>query len=118
MQRLGVRLTRILGRSMQPRLQPGAYALFGPFRTLRVGDIVLVEHPRYGRIVKAIHRIDTQNLELIGLSEDSTPTQDLGQVSVDAVLGRLIFSIQPPIKPARSGHTSHLMNTGITIRNE
>ena len=118
MQRFGVRLIRILGRSMQPRLQPGAYALFGPFRSLRVGDIVLVEHPRYGRIVKAIHRIDAQVLELIGLSESSTPAQDLGQVSIDVVLGRLIFSVQPPTASARSSRTSCLTNAGITIRND
>ena len=52
--RLGWSLVRVRGRSMRPCLEHGDFALFRRARRYAVGDVVLVEHPALGRIVKAV----------------------------------------------------------------
>ncbi len=81
---------------MVPRLMPGAFALFRPTRKLTSGDTVLVEHPRYGRIVKSVRAIDEGGVWLEGLSPQSIDAQRLGSVPSQAVLGRLAFHVPPP----------------------
>lgn len=90
------RVVRICGESMTPRLRPGSFALFRPARTLTSGDTVLVEHPRYGRIVKSVRAIADGEVWLEGLSPHSTAADRLGSVPSQTVLGRLAFQVPPP----------------------
>ena len=90
------RLVRICGESMVPRLRPGSFALFRPARHLSSGDTVLVEHPRYGCIVKSVRAIADGEVWLEGLSPHSIAADRLGSVPSQAVLGRLAFQVPPP----------------------
>ncbi len=90
------RLVRICGESMAPRLRPGSFALFRPPRHLTSGDTVLVEHPRYGRIVKSVRAIADGEVWLEGLSSHSIAADRLGSVPFQAILGRLAFQVSPP----------------------
>ena len=90
------RVVRICGESMAPRLLPGSFALFRPARRLTSGDTVLVEHPRYGRIVKSVRAIADGEVWLQGLSPHSITADRLGSVPFQAVLGRLAFQVAPP----------------------
>ena len=92
---LGFRLVRIAGESMRPRLASGEYAVFGPARRLKAGDIVLVDHPAFGRIVKSIAHISEHTVRIEGLSPQSTSSKRLGEVKPDMILGRIITSIKP-----------------------
>lgn len=80
---------------MSPRLPAGGYAVFYASRHLRRGDIVLVAHPKYGKIVKAIAGFDGPNISLNGLSDESLSPGELGQITRDKVLGRLVFDLKP-----------------------
>lgn len=81
---------------MKPRLKSGCFGLFRNEKYLNEGDTVLVDHPQYGRIVKSILQINGGEIWLTGLSLQSTPACDLGAVPTDAVLGKLVWSVQPP----------------------
>ena len=89
---LGFTFARIEGESMQPMLPPGCPALFRRplFRALQVarGDVVLVDHPDFGIIVKRAVAIgDDDQVALEGLSLVSTSPEKLGSVSKRLVLG-------------------------------
>lgn len=96
---LGWRLIRIDGTSMEPVLRHGDYAVAwdcGARRMPTRGDIVLVDHPRFGRVVKAVAaRTPDGEWLLRGLSATSTPGNDLGPVSGDRVVARLVWRIGP-----------------------
>ena len=91
----GFRLARIIGDSMRPRLASGDYAVFGPARRLKAGEIVLVDHPAFGRVVKSIAHMSEHGARLEGLSPQSTSSARLGEVKSDMILGRMITSIKP-----------------------
>jgi len=94
---LGFTLSKIEGRSMLPGLIPGSYGLFKRARTSERGHTVLVEHPRFGRIVKQVKNKTPSGVTLCGTSVDSTPSEVLGVVSQTAILGRLIWVSRPPV---------------------
>jgi len=64
-------------------------------RALRPGFVVLVDHPKYGLIVKRISSVDEDFISLAGDGPDSTTTDAMGQVSLTAVQGRICWAITP-----------------------
>ncbi len=92
---LGWSLVRVRGESMRPRLEPGDFAIFRRARSLRVGDIVLVDHPTYGRIVKSVRALAEGRVWLEGLSPASTSADALGGVAPAAVIGRQVWRVRP-----------------------
>lgn len=87
-----VSLVKIHGDSMAPALPDTSYALFRRKRRFSVGDIVLVDHPRFGMIVKTITRFTSDNrVGLAGLSLSSTSPAKLGVVPEAAVKGKLLL---------------------------
>lgn len=80
---------------MLPVLSPGSFAVFARRSSYRVGEIVLVVHPLFGRIVKSIARIRDDEIQLQGLSSLSTSCADMGSLRLDAIQGCLVFQIRP-----------------------
>lgn len=93
---LGWRLVRIDGHSMAPRIPAGSYALFRRRPSYAVGDIVLVQHPRFGRIVKQAKTASEGRYALQGLAPESTSSEALGTVALSDILGRLVWLSKPP----------------------
>lgn len=89
----GWRLVRIRGRSMEPMLRPGCFALFRPASRVVPGDIVLVNHPEFGLIVKRVARVFGGQCWLTGLSDQSTTMERLGTVGLERVLGRFVLML-------------------------
>ncbi|MEO1041507.1 MAG: S24 family peptidase [Pseudomonadota bacterium] len=88
-------LIRVEGDSMARRLPHGSYALFRFRWRLRPRQIVLVHHPKFGRIVKQITAFEQDGVRLRGLNAQSTSEDDLGVVSRSAVEGVLLWSMKP-----------------------
>ena len=96
----GLKLIKISGASMAPLFLSGDFALIKKLRpstNLAVGDVVLVRHPTYGLIVKALHsRADNAGIEawqLIGTGGATTAMADLGAVPRSAIIGRAIWRL-------------------------
>lgn len=75
-----IQVVKIVGRSMEPVLNGGDYGVFFRFSKLKPNSIVLVDHPRYGRIVKSVRSVEGDELELEGTCAHSLSTQQLGKI--------------------------------------
>lgn len=89
----GITIVRISGSSMEPRLRSGDFGVFLRRRRYQIGDIVLVQHPRLGKIVKVLRTLQGDEVTLEGTSPLSTSSAAMGQLPTSAILGRLIFHI-------------------------
>lgn len=101
----GWRLVRVRGDSMTPHIPAGAFALFRPVKRLNVGDVVLADHARYGRIIKAVKTIEKDGVRLEGRAPQSTSSTAMGLVPLERILGRLTLQITKPEK--RAVHSRH-----------
>ena len=89
----------IRGLSMAPTLQDGdivialdsRFQLFGPV----AGDVVIVDHPHLGLIVKRLQEVSVQSrtCRLVGDSGLSTNAQILGDVPLRHVLARALIRL-------------------------
>ncbi|MEO1306192.1 MAG: S24/S26 family peptidase, partial [Pseudomonadota bacterium] len=68
---LGWSLIRVTGSSMRPMLEPGAFAVFKKSRAYAAGDVLLVDHPRFGTIVKRAADVGEKTLWLEGANATS-----------------------------------------------
>ena len=96
MQLCGMRIVKVIGRSMEPALPRDSFAVFWRAKQPRAGDIVLADHPEFGRIIKKVIAVENGKLSLAGTSAESTPAARLGRIGKDRVLGRLLFKIKEP----------------------
>jgi len=97
----GYKIARIDGRSMEPMLPDGSFALFRRAKTVEQGDVILVNHPEFGLIVKQASFIaDDGRVALQGTSSHSTRPERLGRVDKSLVLGKMIARL-----PRISGDT-------------
>lgn len=98
---------QVHGQSMAPSYQEGDYVLYWPqtlrlrwqpTRAYQVGDVVLVNHPVYGRIIKRISEvIDQQDYRLVGDNPaESTSSEAMGKVHHRQCLGRVFTRIAKP----------------------
>ena len=93
------RIYRVSGNSMQPYLNKGDYIValnrfFSKKLRLKVGQVVIVEHPRLGVSVKRIAAIQNDKFELIGDGADTSSTADMGLIDKSQLLGKLLFRIK------------------------
>lgn len=103
------------GRSMEPTLEPGDWALAVRARRVRPGDVAVVEHPgRPGfEMVKRVvagpgepapggRRLGPRELWVEGdAAAASTDSRSFGQLPTDAVRGRVVLVWWPPRRARR-----------------
>lgn len=79
---------------MEPKLPAGSFALFRRPKAVKRGDIVLVDHPEFGLIVKQVHVVSRSGLyHLEGTGKLSTDRSKLGGVERDRIKGSLLFRL-------------------------
>lgn len=84
---------------MEPLLPDGSFAFFRKTKKkVRTGDILLVNHPGLGRIVKKTASVSGNTVSLAGISPLSTSTEKLGKIHFRHIAGRYFFGIFPPGK--------------------
>ncbi len=94
-------LYRVSGDSMRPAFCEGDFVITWQTHRLKIGDVITVNHPRYGLIIKRISQIDrSSDLPSLTLNGDnrrlSTPSDALGVVSIEQVLGKVLWHIKQP----------------------
>ena len=89
---------------MSPQFVESDYVLVFSRRNLKLkrGQIVVVNHPFYGTIVKRIARVTRGNtLRLRGDNrQESTSTEALGEITQDQVIGKVVWHIPGKRQPA------------------
>lgn len=92
---LGLSLVKISGESMDPVLPNGSHILFRRSARIEAGNVVLVDHPQLGVIVKAIASMSERGVELSGFSPLSTSRAKMGVVPLPAMRGKMVMAYLP-----------------------
>lgn len=97
---LGFYLNKVTGMSMHPRIPSGSFIIstrWLRFLLLRSGQMFYLQHPRYGCIVKTLHYIDKEKgyFWFKGESDQSLSIDELGAISKDSIIGRVICVAKP-----------------------
>ena len=94
---IGFGLYKVTGDSMLPNYCPGDYVLAWRHarRSLKIGDVVVVKHPRFGTIIKRIQQVvDPTTFTLSGdNAEASTDSSEIGPIPLDQVAGKVMWRI-------------------------
>lgn len=94
-----LRWLKVRGRSLAPRFKDGDYVLVSRIplllRGVRPGDVVVFEHPRHGKLIKQVARLEDSGRAayLLGTDEDSVDSRFFGAVPCQMILGRVIGHI-------------------------
>jgi nickel-type superoxide dismutase maturation protease len=91
-----LRFYKVVGASMTPTLYQGDYVLCltWPLFKSRKSQVVVVNHPRYQKIIKRIKRVsDSRGYWLAGDNPQSTSSQELGFVTQENIVGWVILTI-------------------------
>ncbi|PCJ32717.1 MAG: peptidase S24 [Gammaproteobacteria bacterium] len=85
---------KIQGESMSPRLSGGDFVVASRFYiTLSEGDIVVVQHPVYGRIIKRVKHIgESGRFLLTGENEQSLSSEQMGWLARSTIKAKVLFS--------------------------
>ncbi len=91
MRLFGITLVLVDGESMGHLLPHRTLALFRRRRNVSKGDIVLVDHPEFGRIVKLVAAVTVNGrYSLCGAHPNSTSEQRLGTIEGPQIKGSLV----------------------------
>lgn len=96
----GFKIGRVRDDAVSRKLPRGSIALFRRHRSIRRGDVVLVEHPDLGRVVRQVSVVGRRgNIHFKRISDDNDDGEAAGKkeangkVRRDAVLGRLVIRL-------------------------
>ena len=95
---LGWQLLRIRGHSMAPALQDGDYAVAKRLRTgedLVVGDVVEIDHPDFGLIVKRVNEVLPRQVRVGGEAARSIDADQIGPIARARITARLVWRVSP-----------------------
>lgn len=104
---LKMSLLKVEGHSMHPAITSGVFVLLWRWQIakfgqrLRVGDVIAVDHPRYGKIIKRICEVDLDHRgQVIALrlrgdnGRASVSEAKMGWVGVESVIGKVVYVIK------------------------
>jgi len=95
-----LRIIKVTGSSLFPKIKPGDFVLIDRlpwlFHRVKTGDVVVFNHPIYGRMIKIVERVDRQRKELwvYGVKEESLDSKALGAVLSNWLIGKVIWHIK------------------------
>jgi nickel-type superoxide dismutase maturation protease len=97
-----LRIIKVSGDSLDPAISEGDFVLIAkiPFmlNSLKKGDVVIFNHPIYGRLIKQIEWVsaDGQALFVIGAHDFSVDSRQFGPISKQLLQGKVIWHIPKP----------------------
>ncbi len=92
-----LRIIKVSGRSLDPAYRDGDYVLVSSLpillRGIRPGDAVVFEHPRLGRLIKLVERLEAggSSVYVIGLDKFSSDSRTFGAIPRNLVEGKVIW---------------------------
>ena len=94
-----LRFLKVSGQSLTPTYQDGDFVLVSKipilFRGIQPGDVVVFQHPRHGKLIKRVERLEGggTSVYLLGTNGGSIDSRDFGAVPRSLVLGKVILHI-------------------------
>jgi nickel-type superoxide dismutase maturation protease len=95
-----LKLFKISGQSLLPDYQEGDFVLTARLRrflrSVERGDVVVFRHPRYGVMIKRVEDMGPEagQVFVIGTNGRSVDSRRFGPVSMDELLGKVIWHIK------------------------
>jgi nickel-type superoxide dismutase maturation protease len=88
-------LSKVKGQSMSPLFTDGDYLLSisTKLAKLNLGNVVIINHPAYGYIVKEISRKVEKGFFVQGTHPMSTDSQSIGLITPTMIHGKVILKI-------------------------
>ena len=97
----GLRLWKVKGHSMFPRIPQHSYVLVGQwyiFKKLKPNQAILINHPRFGLLIKTVAIVDKNHLIWCkGENASSISVEQLGPVSKKQIIGRVLRVFLQPL---------------------
>lgn len=91
-------IAKVVGSSMLPTFSDGDFVITARplFRSYRLGDIVAIQHPTLGGIIKRISHCSNDGTFLVTGDNHSASTSTLamGDIPLNRIMGRVIFTIR------------------------
>jgi phage repressor protein C with HTH and peptisase S24 domain len=79
---------------MLPNFANQDYVLISKvYLSLKVGHVVVVEHPEYGTIIKRLIKLTDTHISLAGDNSDSISSRQIGNLARSAIKGKLLCRI-------------------------
>ena len=98
---------KVRGNSMFPALSDNDFVITSRlFAHLRQGDLVVMQHPTYGRLIKRIDVIDSSSrIRLRGENNNSLSPDAMGWLDRKHLKGKVLLSVRAPTSPQSSRQT-------------
>ncbi len=99
-----LRIIRVSGHSLHPAYRDGDFVLVSGIplllRGIRPGDAVVFQHPRLGRLIKLVERLEDggRSVYVIGLDAFSSDSRTFGAIPRSHVQGKVIWHFTPEPK--------------------
>ncbi len=97
----GLKIWKVTGHSMFPRIPQHSYVLVGhwySFKKIKPNQTILINHPEYGLLIKTVAIIDKNNLIWCkGENASSIAVEKLGPVSNKQIIGRVLKVFLKPL---------------------
>ena len=96
-------LLKVSGHSMAPRYQDGDFVLVSEipmvFRGVKPGDVIVLNQPAYGTLLKQVERLDPESGEIfvVGSAPESVDSRQFGGIPREALLGKVIGHLKARI---------------------
>lgn len=89
-------LFKVTGNSMSPSFNDGDFVLgLTKFISPKIGQVVVVQHSLYGRIIKRISCVQKDGILLAGDNPDEgVSTEAMGRIEQDKITARVIWRIK------------------------
>ncbi len=90
-----LKVFRIKGDSMMPTLKCGDYVVASNWiRRPKAGKLMVVDHPRYGVIIKRAVKKDGNGYWFASDSDHGVTTREIGALAPHQIMGRVLFAIR------------------------
>ena len=95
-----LRLFKVTEHSLTPEYQEGDFVLTVKIplfcNRYQAGDIVVFDHPAYGRMIKRVQAVfpEKSMLFVTGSHPESIDSQHFGPIRLDSVLGKVVWHIK------------------------
>jgi signal peptidase I len=97
-----LRLFKVSEHSLTPEYQEGDFVIIAKIPFLGIayqpGDVVVFNHPAYGRMIKRVQEVFPENhtLFVTGSHPESLDSRHFGPIQMEDTLGKVIWHIKKP----------------------
>ncbi len=99
-----LQIIKVSGHSLDPLYQDGDFVLVSKISIfvhgIRPGDVVVFQHPRLGRLIKLVERLEAgeSSVFVVGLNSFSSDSHTFGAVPRNLIQGKVIWHFSPEAK--------------------